>query len=259
MPFGAAGGRFSAAAFSRDGRKSATGSKTGTVQVWNADGLGKPVLVGDLRAPVSEVEFSADGEKLLAEGDGLALVGWASGLGRPFRSGVKDARFIGNGHEVLAVDSDCAYKVLHDDSFMVLRRFQQPLAWDQVGTISPDGRWFLTQASGKDPVVWSTERDVEPTVLRGVGNSVTAFASSSDGSRVLTGHRNGWVDNWKLDLDPASLQKALWQATSYCLTAEERVRFLYDNRETYARNHEIAVENREADLVKMAKSRSKGQ
>jgi hypothetical protein len=91
--------------------------------------------------------------------------------------------------------------------------------------LSPSGRWVLSQ----DPLLWRADWGVEPVALRGAPDVMSA-SSSDDGKILATGHQNGNVSIWHIDLDPISLTQRLWKATQYCLSYEQRRDLLGEDR-----------------------------
>jgi WD40 repeat protein len=242
-PFGEATAGLTAVAFDPTGRRVAAGYKDGHVRVWNQDGSGSPVILGPARGEVDRIEFAPDGEWLLAKAGGY-LFAEASGRHTSMFA-ARDARLVRGGAAVLAVKTRDQERYLCR-AFTVDRagartEHRGDVRCDGAVLISPAGDWVLNAPTEDDPRVWSMTAGLEPIVLRGAGGRVgtyrhTALAASQDGKRIVTGHANGVLLVWDVDLDPRSLQGRLRQATSYRLTVAERMDLLGEGPAAARRN-----------------------
>jgi WD40 repeat protein len=182
-----------ALAMSRDGRI-ATGEQDGSIQLWSDGGAGPLAVLRGHGAEIHALAFSRDGQRLLSASlDGSARV-WA--LGRPG----PPVPILLRGHEdwVLGAAFDVAER--------------------RVVTASSDGT----------ARVWDLAEPEQPIVLRGHAGDVR-YAGFTPEGRVVTASFDGTVRLWSLDegaADPRALMEQLRQATSVCLTPDQRMRYL---------------------------------
>ena len=234
------GAQMSAAAFSPDSRLLAMGTLGGTVLVSSANSHGTLRRLGDLGEPIKQLDFNADGTCILAEGvHGRALL--ASLLdGTVIDCGVAlGARFIDGSQTVMTIRSDTAVEMAADGSWHVRRFLPQGLG--KLELIGPNGRWILLRPVQSDGrvLLLSIVEATEPIPLGSPTAAVTAAATNTAGTRVITGHADGTVRIWPTDLSSESMIKRLWRATADCLSIDERRSFLAEDLVT-ARKHRAA-------------------
>jgi WD40 repeat protein len=257
------------AAFSPDGTQIATGSKEGTLTVWDTRDRRSPVLIVESSRPIDEIVWSPDGAWILAwvdkrskmfltykskdKGDsdiidnGKERYGQRDGIGYMKSKGIEyfwaDAvRFIRAGQAVLAIGRHNVFEIGGNHDIKVLRNHD--LEDIKVMTISPDGQWlaFRTKYSENQNIsILSTRPGAEPIVLRDTMGEVTTAAASPNGDKLVVGHTSGVVAIWQIDLDHDSLMKRLWRVTPYCLTVEERMEILGEDKESAQKNRSAAI------------------
>ncbi|NVB41252.1 protein kinase [Pseudenhygromyxa sp. WMMC2535] len=191
-------GKIYALVQSPDGRRWATGGEDGSVQLWPSleDDAAPRRLVGHDKA-VWSLAFDADGQRLVSGGhDGRALV-W----------GVDEGRLIdaleGHGGKV----------------------------WDVA--VLPDAR--VVTASGDGGLrIWTPESGAPALRLDHHGADIQSLAVGLGGQRVISASADATAMIWRVELtsvDPEGLLARLWQATSACLSAQQRRRELGETRE----------------------------
>jgi WD40 repeat protein/predicted Ser/Thr protein kinase len=200
-------GKVSALLRSPDGHTLATASDDGTARLWpDADPSHALVLAGHLR-PVWSIAFDAKGERVVTGSfDGQARV-WSVADGTLLHTLV--------GHADVVWDAEFG-------------------PGDRVITVSTD----------KTVRVWSLGSDNPPIVLSGHEAGLVSLAVSPDGERIVSGSVDGSAKLWRLDrllADPEQLLERLGRVTLYCLSLDERMRELGEDR-TQAEAGRLACE-----------------
>ena len=147
--------------FSPDGQRLATGSRDGTVKLWNRQGKLLATLKGH-RGAVYGVSFSPDGQRLATASQDRTVALWDL-------EGRKLATFRGHENSVYSV------------------------------SFSPDGQRLASTSRDKTARLWDLRGKyggATPTVLRGHEKSVDDVAFSRDGKRIATASRDGTVRLW---------------------------------------------------------------
>jgi WD40 repeat protein/CHASE3 domain sensor protein len=186
------------AGFSPEGRRIVTGSEDGTVRVWQADGVGEPVVLRGHTGAVFAVGFDRDGQWLLTSArDRTARVWRADGSGQPvvLETDVA-ASFSPDGQRVLTGTMDGTTYVWSADGI------GEPVALAGQShlfiapSFSPDGRFVLTASHDATARVWRADGAGEPVILKGHEAVVISASFSPDGRRVLTASPDGTARVW---------------------------------------------------------------
>lgn len=201
-----------AAAFDRTGDRLATGSRTGTLDLWQvtATGLtasGDPVDAD--AAAVETVAFSPDGESVATgSADETAKV-WDTETGRLTQTLDMDSIIL----QVAFTDQSDALAVLDGATSVQLWRFPGSLLTGTEGEVysvaAADGGRLVAAASQDGYIhLWSVNgshsyRDVgEPLAMNADGEFPTAVAFDPSGDLLAAGDYDGDVDVWNVQ-DPA--------------------------------------------------------
>jgi len=150
------------------------------------------------------VEYSQDGQHLLASGEGGALVWRADGAGTPTllrpHTNVQFARFDPDNLHVLLVSSeDNTPEIWRADGQgtpLVLRGHTNNIHW---AAFSPDGRLAVTAAGDNTARVWHVDGSAPSVVLAGHTHEVRRASFSSDSRRVLTVSDDATARVWNAD------------------------------------------------------------
>ncbi len=141
---------------SGDGRWVAAGNRYGTIKVWDAN-TQKEAASRELRQPVRNLAFSADGTKIIAAvRDGVCVLDW------------RDSK------------ADRA-----------IRRLANPSS----AAMGLDGRQ-LAGAAGNSVWIWDLSTKKITHVLEGVEGNISSVVYSHDGKRLATGGRDRTVQVW---------------------------------------------------------------
>jgi hypothetical protein len=93
---------------------------------------------------------------------------------------------------------------------------------------SPDGKRIVTASDDKTARVWNADSSGNPIVLKGHESEVRSAAWSPDGQRIVTTSTEKTARVW-LFRDIPALQQALRDATTDCLTPEQRQIYLLES------------------------------
>jgi WD40 repeat protein/serine/threonine protein kinase len=149
-----------AVAYSRDGRRIATGSADKSARVWDAEtGLESFRLEGHTDS-VRAVAFSRDGQRIVTGSWDRTVRVWDAATGRSLRS------IVANGKEVFSV------------------------------AFSPDGQRIVSGGQEEKARVWDANSGDEIFPLEGHTNLVWAVAFSEDGRRIVTGSWDQTAKVW---------------------------------------------------------------
>lgn len=200
-------------AWSSDNLRVVTGSKDGTVVLWNAKTGQKLSELKGHDEWVRDVAFDTRDDKLISAGeDGTARV-WDLRGNRPptvlsvDKESVGEAFFLKDGRHAVTitfgfVDSDKKARLWDVATGALLDTFDGPLRHGRVG---PDGNTLLAFYSKKDSMirVWNLDRRREVSKLQGrlQGDdaNVKARAFSPDGTYFVAGLGNGIVHLWEVE------------------------------------------------------------
>jgi WD40 repeat protein/serine/threonine protein kinase len=150
-------------AFSRDGRRLASGSWGGSVNLWDTEAGGEPPCTfpqsHEARHPVSALAFSPDGKRLATANFGRRVDVWDTTTGR-----------------------------------LVYTRSQPGLV--MCVAFSPDGRLLASAGEDKTVQVWDAATRREVLSLRGHTAPCGCVAFSPDGQRLASASLDGTIRVW---------------------------------------------------------------
>ncbi|WP_437297809.1 nSTAND1 domain-containing NTPase [Sorangium sp. So ce426] len=193
------------ASYSPDGKRIVTASGDKTARVWNADGIGEPVILDGHQNYVSSAVFSPDGKRIVtASYDRTARVWNADGTGEPVvlrghDDRVTSATFSPDGKRIVTASWDRTARVWNADGsgeLLVLRGHDDRVT---SATFSPDGKRIVTTSWDRTAQVRNADGTGEPIVLRGHENSVYWAAFSPDGKRIVTASWDKTARIWNAD------------------------------------------------------------
>jgi WD40 repeat protein/serine/threonine protein kinase len=150
-------------AFSRDGRRLASGTWRGSVRLWDAEEGGEPLRIfaesREARHPVTALSFGPDGGRLATASYDRRVDVWDARAGSLLRS-LKHRRLV-------------------------------------LGTaFSPDGRRLASAGEDKTVRIWDATTGREILVLRGHTGACVCVAFSPDGRRLASAGKDGTIRVW---------------------------------------------------------------
>jgi WD40 repeat protein len=160
------------------------------------------IHIAGFAAWVISAAFSPDGTRvLITTGDGTARIWRADGSGTPI---------------VLTGQHDMA----------------------NPATFSPDGSLVLTASADGTVRIWSVDDQAHPLILRHeeLSKSLSKALFLPDGSCVVTLSKDGVVRIWPIT--PSLLRNSLRNATTMCLSVNERERYLLESHDEALEGHE---------------------
>ncbi|MFQ5595340.1 MAG: WD40 repeat domain-containing protein, partial [Anaerolineae bacterium] len=193
-------------AFSPDGQTLASGSKDGTIVLWDMAArrpLGEPLRGHE--ASVRSLAFSPDGQTLASGGEDTAIILWdvtvRQQLGNPIlghEASVRSLAFSPDG-KTLASGSRDGTVVLWN--LMARRPLGEPLQGHEATVwslaFSPDGRMLASGGEDDTIILWDiTARESLGGPLRGHEATVWSVAFSPDGQTLASGDRGGTIILW---------------------------------------------------------------
>ncbi len=156
--------------YSPDGTRLASGSREGTIQVWDAK-TGEPVHEMTGLSGLTELAFSPDGTLLASAGEGNVVTLW------DVASGSEDCRLTGFRWPV------------------------QSVAFSSDGKLLATGGGTLDNRPGAqgEVKIWDVKKQSVALSLDGHTRGVTAIAFSTDGTRLATGGLDETIRLWDVN------------------------------------------------------------
>jgi len=211
---------------SADGARIVAGYSDGTTRIWSADGRSEPTVLPASHSyqiggsagsstsgyPVWHAEFSDDGEYVLTVSEDFSARIWRSdGSGAPqvlqHENGeIVHAEFASDSKNVLTVSEygEIAIWAIGQEEpvqTLSINDDRRQILYFPVARLGPGSDFLVTNAYGSDARVWGLGGSDEYTVLSGHEEGVVSVDVSNDGTRIVTGSRDGTVRLWSVEGD----------------------------------------------------------
>ncbi len=192
-------------AFSSDGKRIASASADTTVQVWAADGSGKPVVLRGHTDKVWAVVFSPDGRRLASASEDKTVILWDVDGRRPLaklaghQNTVYDVAFSPDGKRLASASGDRTAILWDVESGRPLVKMVGHKGAVFGIAFSPDGRRLASASEDKTVILWDPDSGKPLARLEGHKDAATSVAFSPDGKRLASASWDRTVILWDVD------------------------------------------------------------
>jgi WD40 repeat protein len=195
-------------AVSPRGDRVLSGSKDGTVRLWDLQTCKELVQMEGHAGPAWGVAFAPDGKQALAAGQTGCLALYDATTGKKLREmprhpqPVRAVAFTPDGRRALSGCYDHLLRLWDLDTGTELRSFKGHIAGIMAVACSPDGKRAVTGGGQLDSSVriWDLETGKVLRVLRGHTERVMGVAFTPDGKKVVSSAWDSTVRIWDATL-----------------------------------------------------------
>jgi WD40 repeat protein len=192
-------------AFSRDGALLASGSKDGTVRLWDARTREPLAVLDGHRDMVVTVAFSPDGKLLASCSHDTAIKLWDTKSGkeqRALRGHAKDVRglaFAPDGKTLASGGMDQIVQLWDTTSWEARRTLRGHTAEINCVAFSKDSKTLASGAWDKTVRLWDGATGEPLHVLKGHTEMVRDVVFTPDGQTLLSSGKDGMIRAWDLE------------------------------------------------------------
>ncbi|WP_224363932.1 nSTAND1 domain-containing NTPase [Hyalangium versicolor] len=194
------------AAFSPDGQRMVMVCADGTLEVWQTDGKGPPLVTQNHGGKFSPIAFSPDGHHVVVATEKHQLQMWWSAQGekKPIvfpghTAHIRSIAFSASGQHFVTASEDGTARVWTISSTTELIRLSGHTGIVTSAAFSPDSRRVVTTSEDFTTRIWNVDGSGEPVVLHGPKSESRIAAFSPDGRRVVSGYADGTAQVWNAD------------------------------------------------------------
>lgn len=193
------------AAFSPDGKRIVSACLDGTVQVWNVDGSGKPLVLRGHEAAVWSAAWSRDGTRIVSSSHDKTVRVWkADGSGqsivlRGHEGAVFEASFSPDGRRVISASHDRTVRIWNADGTgdPIVLRGHDEIVYSAAFLL--DGQRVISGAFDRTIRVWNADGSGQPKILRGHEGFVYAVAVQPGGKLIASASEDKTIRVWDID------------------------------------------------------------
>ncbi|OJT20892.1 hypothetical protein BO221_28760 [Archangium sp. Cb G35] len=226
------------ATFNPDGSLVVTASWDKTARIWRSNGMGDSIVLSGHNKGLNSAAFSPDGSLVVtASWDKTARIWRSNGTGKPLiLSGHTDevisATFSPKDSLVLTASLDNTARIWRTDSTQVLFILTGHTGEVESAAFSPTGSLVLTASMDETARIWHVDEQIRPLILQKAGRALFL----PDGSGLIALSPHGLVDI--LPVEPLPLLTSFLNATTACLSTNERVSYLFESPDKARQGYE---------------------
>jgi WD40 repeat protein len=190
-------------AFSRDGRRLASGNWVGSVKLWDAEAGGEPLCTfpkcREVRAPVSALAFNSDGGRLATASFDRRLDVWDTTTGGrlytlPHSGLVLCVAFSPDGRRLASAGEDKTVRVWDATTYREVLSLRGHTGACGCLAFSPDGRRLASASEDRTIRVWDATplqgHEGQETLTLPDSNEIWSLAVSPNGQKIASA---GWA------------------------------------------------------------------
>lgn len=238
-------------ATSPDGQHIASVERDGSVRLRGATGKAPPITLPASGGVVTALRFSPDSRYLATVSADLQARLWSVTGGAPrllpgHRGPLCGLDLSRDGHRAVLGSQDGKLRLYTLDGSrppQVLEGHRQAIT---LCAFSPDGDRILSMSEDGSTRLWRDSGAYELLISEDEDADEHGVALRRDFGQLVTQRRDGLRLIWDLELAPQRLLDRLWQATPFCLSPEERQRYLRESPDESIRAQQASHARAEA-------------